>query len=283
MNFKSKVSLASIFVLYIFTLALQAQGLKDESNDTSEEITVEWYAHFPKCIENLFLKADSVRSELGELAEIDLLKEKRNSCETSSQITRRIAVKYLEWGDSEYDDRLINEEFDKKELFKKGLKWSYLALAEDTLDDVNYEVVSMAYAAAISVASLKGKAKMADSVRIYAEKSIELNPNNDRSYHILGRWHYEVSKLSWFLRTLSKIVFNDSPEGSFQKAIGYFEHAIEISDLVVHRYFLGLAYLEKGNKKEALNNFEYLQNLPLVQHNDAFFKEKAKKLIHKYR
>ena len=26
-------------------------------------------------------------------------------------------------------------------------------------------------------------------------------------------------------------------------------------------------------------NFIYLQNLPLIQHNDAYFKEKAKKLI----
>ena len=270
-----------VIVFYAITINLKAQENQDKNYD-SDDITEEWYAHFPKCIELLFLKADSVRAENGELAEINLLKEKRNSCEFSSPITRRIALKYLEWGDSEYDDRTLTKEIDKKELFKKGLELSYLALSEDSLDDINYEQMSMAYAAAISVASLKGKARMADSVRIYAEKSIELNPRNDRSYHILGRWHYEVSKLSWFLRTLSKIIFNDSPEGSFQKSIDYFEHAIQIKDKVVHRFYLGSAYLEKGNKKEALKNFMYLQNLPLIQHNDAYFKEKAKKLIEKY-
>ena len=44
----------------------------------------------------------------------------------------------------------------------------------------------MAFAARITVAGLKGKSMLADSVRIYAEKAIQINPDNHRAYHILG-------------------------------------------------------------------------------------------------
>lgn len=240
------------------------------------------YTEFSECLQNLFVASDILFQKEGAEQEIIVLKENRFSCEISSPITRRVAVKYLEWGDNIYNEKEKKRDINKKELFREGLGWAKLALREDTLDYLNFEVLSMSYAALISVSGLRTKARLADSVRVYAEESIRLNPKNDRAYHILGRWHYEVSKLGWFTKFLAKVIFRESQDGSFEKATEYFFKAIELDNIAVHRYWLGLAYLEKGEKEEALKQFEILQDLPNVQHNDEYFKQKAKELIEKH-
>lgn len=240
------------------------------------------YSHFPTCLQHVFIEADTIKVKKGEQAEIDWLKENRSKCAISSPITRRVGVSYLEWGDTVYDDKGTIDDKDKKELFREGLAWSRIALQEDTLDHLNYETLSMSFAAVISVSGLKGKANMADSVRIYAEEAIRLNPENDRAHHILGRWHYEVSKLGWFTKILARVLFRSSADGSFELAIEYFKKALETDNIVVHRYWLGMVYLEEGEKDAALEQFIILQDIPIIQHNDQYFKDEAKKLIEKY-
>ncbi len=239
------------------------------------------YSYFPECLRQVFIQADTLKNISGVGDEIDWLKENRFTCERSSPVTRRVATRYLEWGDTVYDDEGEKDDKNKKEFFKEGLAWARIALQEDTLDHLNYETMSMSFAAVISISGLRGKANMADSVRIYAEEALRLNPTNDRANHILGRWHYEVSKLGWFTRMLAKVVFGESPKGSFERAIRYFERAIELDNIAVHHYWLGMAYLESGNKEKAIEEFILLQDLPLVQHNDQYFKNQAKKLLEK--
>ena len=272
--------IASVMLISMISLSVGAQ-VADSVTVSSEEEDVR-YAHFSECLQGVFIEADTLASQQGEAAEIDWLKKNRFSCESSSPITRRVALKYLEWGDTIYDDKGATEDIDKKELFEQGLDWSRTALREDTLDHLNYETMSMSFAAIISVSGLRGKAHMADSVRIYAEECIYLEPKNDRAYHILGRWHYEVSKLGWFTKVLAKVFFGESPEGSFERATNYFNKALELDNIVVHRYWLGMTYLEEGQKDKALEQFRILQDLPLVQHNDEYFKKEAQKLLEKY-
>lgn len=268
------------FLLLIFLQVFSFSLLAQDSTDVYEEPIL--YHEYSECVRNLLTAGDSIKIASTESAEITWLKENKFNCEEISPISRRISLRYLEWGDTVYDDKGAKEDVDKKELFKKGLLWARKAVEEDTLNHLNYENLSMGFAAVISVSGLKGKANMADSVRIFAEKAIGLNPRNDRAYHILGRWHYEVSKLSWFTRLLSRVIFGESPRGSFERAINYFEQAIELDNIAVHRYWLGMAYLESGNKEEALEQFTILQALPSVQHNDQYFKDEAKKLIEKH-
>ena len=267
-------------LLTVLLPAFFSNVLAQDSTNVYEEPIL--YYEYSECVRNLLTAGDSIKAVSSEEAEINWLKENKFNCEEISPISRRISLRYLEWGDTVYDEKGVKEEFDKKELFEEGLEWGRKAVAEDTLNHLNYENLSMGFAAVVSVSGLRGKANMADSVRIFAEEAIRLHPTNDRAYHILGRWHYEVSKLSWFTRMLSRVIFGDSPKGSFERAINYFEKAIELENIAVHRYWLGMAYLESGKKEEALEQFTILQTLPIVQHNDQYFKDEAQKLIDKH-
>jgi tetratricopeptide (TPR) repeat protein len=242
----------------------------------------EKYEHFEPCIGEVLTQADRVKAVNGQLEEVKFLKNNVKKCGESSTLTRRLALRLLELGDTNYDDQGVELEQDKREIFDEALDWSRVALSQDTTEHLNYEQMSMAFAAIISVSRLKGKAVLADSVRIYAEEAVRINPKNDRAYHILGRWHFEVSQLSWFLRKLSKIVFRTSPEGSFNLAINYFNKALELDNIPVHRYWLGMAYLKSGNKEEALLHFRQVLELENVQHNDDYFKREAQRLIEEH-
>ena len=253
------------------------------AQDEVELSDIRTYTYLPKCIEKAYMNSDSVRLHSGPIEEINWLRSNRTECEENSAVTRRLSLRLMELGDNEYGDDNADLKVDKKELYRESLKWARIAVKEDTTDDINFENISMAFAANVSVASLKGKAQLADSVRIYAEKAVEINSDNHRAYHILGRWHYEVSKLSWIIRKLSKLVFNTSPSGSFQLAVEYFNRAIALNDIPVHHYWLGLAYLESGKKNEALSQFKYLINLEDDgKYNATFFQKEAKKLLEKY-
>lgn len=275
----NKINRVKVLFLVLSSFFLRVEAFAQ--NENTEEAP-EKYQQYSECLQDVFNEADAVKEEQGDGSEIDFLKSKRNSCERVSPISRRIAVKYLEWGDTSYDADGKKDKKDKKKVFEEGLSWARVALQEDSLDHLNYEVASMSFAAIVSASGLKGKVNLADSVRIYAEECIRINSQNDRAHHILGRWHYEVSKLGWFTRMLSKVIFRGTPKGSFDLAINYFTKAIELEDVAVHRYWLGMVYLENGQKEKALDEFRTLQELPLVHHNDQYFKDEAQKMLSKH-
>jgi|GEM_PF-1364398 len=256
--------------------ASQAQEIETESE-------VETYPYLPACVEKMYMASDSVKKDHGAIEEIEWLREHREDCTNNSAVTRRLSLRLMELGDNEYGTDGSTKKVNKKELYRESLEWARVAVQEDITDDINYENMSMAFAALLSVSRLRTQARLADSVRVYAEKAVEINPENHRAYHILGRWHYEVSKLSPILRRLSKIVFRTSPEGSFKLAVDYFNEAIVLNNIPVHHYWLGLAYLESGRKSEALSQFRYLLELEDDgKYNATFFKDKARKLIDKH-
>lgn len=249
--------------------------------DTLETEELPKYWDHTECVRNLFIESDTTKARFGEGAEIDFLLERSSDCEEVGPVSRRIALRYLEWGDTTYDD-IASESRSKKDLFKEGLSWAKTSIRQDSTDHENYEIASTAFAALLTVSRLRTQAKLADSVRIYAESAIRLHPENDRAHHILGRWHYEVSKLGWLTKFLSRVVFREPQDGSFEKAEEHFNKAIELDNISTHRFWLGMAYLEQGKKEQALEQFRIIQTLPYVQHNDDYLKEEAKKLIEKH-
>ena len=275
-----KVKILRLFSICIALLVGSSTAFGQEVDTLSAEELPKYWDH-TECVRNLFIESDSTKARSGEGAEIDFLLENRSKCEETGPVSRKIALRYLEWGDTTYDD-VASETRDKKDLFKEGLIWAKRAISQDSTDHENHEMTSMAFAGLISVSKLRTKARLADSVRVYAENAVRLHPENDRAHHILGRWHYEVSKLGWLTKFLSRVVFREPQGGSFEKAEEYFNRAIELDNISTHRFWLGMAYLEQGKKEQALEQFRIIQTLPYVQHNDDYLKEEAKKLIEKH-
>jgi tetratricopeptide (TPR) repeat protein len=88
-------------------------------------------------------------------------------------------------------------------------------------------------------------------IKAEADRAIALDPNYDLAYHMLGRWHFEVSNMGFFVRSLVRIAYGGLPKASKELAIQNFKKAIELSpNRIIHH--LQLARMYHFTDKESL-------------------------------
>jgi tetratricopeptide (TPR) repeat protein len=145
--------------------------------------------------------------------------------------------------------------------------------------------VSMAIAVGRIVLLKSGKEKIASvkELKSYVEKAIAVNPNNFRAWHILGKWHYEVSGLSAFERTAAKIVYGALPASSLASSITCYEKAKSLnSNFALNSLELSKAYKRNGEKAKAIAQLNYVLTLPNKVQDDEKIKMEAKGLLKKW-
>ncbi len=145
--------------------------------------------------------------------------------------------------------------------------------------------VSMAIAVGRIVLLKSGKEKMVyvKELKGYVEKAIAVNPNNFKAWHILGKWHYELSGLSGFERTAAKLIYGALPASSLASAITCYEKAKALSSHFALNYLeLAKAYKRNGEKAKAISQLNYLLTLPNKIHDDEKIKGEARGLLKKW-
>lgn len=210
-----------------------------------------------------------------------LVLEAIKQCPDNSSYWASLSLNYLESADNSYSGSTKISKRNKMDRFKKGLEAARVSAQKDSLNKDAYEYMSMAHAGILSLSSYTQQARLADSVRIYAEKAVEVDPENDRAFHILGRWHFEVAKLNWLILLFSELFTGTAPQGSFEEALAYFEKSVEINDFPVHHYWKGITQLELNLYNEARLSFEKAQSAKGGQHNDEHFRKLAKQQLAK--
>ena len=129
-----------------------------------------------------------------------------------------------------------------------------------------------------------GKEKIAavKDLKMYAEKAIAANANNFKAWHILGKWHYEVSNLTAFERTAAKLFYGALPASSLTTCIACYEKAKLLSSSFSLNYLeLAKAYKRNGEKAKAIAQLNFLFTLKNVTDDDAKIKQEATVLLKK--
>jgi tetratricopeptide (TPR) repeat protein len=145
--------------------------------------------------------------------------------------------------------------------------------------------VSMAIALGRIILLKSGKEKIVyvKELKSYSEKAIAVNPNNFRAWHILGKWHYEVSNLSAFERTAAKIFYGALPASSLANSITCYEKAKALNNNFALNYLeLAKAYKRNGEKAKAITQLNYLLTLPNKLQDDEKIKGEARGLLKKW-
>jgi len=130
------------------------------------------------------------------------------------------------------------------------------------------------------VSSTKERVMLAREVRDYCEKSIRLDPNNFRAWHILGRWNYEVSNLGMAERSFARLLYGKLPSATIDDAIVDFERSRSLNPAFMLNYFeLAKAYHRKDDETRALANLHILLGMPNGMYDDARLKVQARQLL----
>jgi tetratricopeptide (TPR) repeat protein len=128
----------------------------------------------------------------------------------------------------------------------------------------------------------KKKVELSKEVKAEAEKTIQLNPNNDIAYHVLARWNREVANLSGILKAFAKILYGGLPPASHAKAVELFQKALELKpDYCNHHLELGITYEDMDNLALAKVEYEKALASPITVFNDNVHKTEAKERLDK--
>lgn len=99
----------------------------------------------------------------------------------------------------------------------------------------------------------KTKVRLAKEAQEAAQLAIEVGPDNDVAHHLMGRWHYEMSKLNVVVRTIVRVMYGTQlSSGSKEEALKSYKKAIELApDRLIHFVEAGRVLAELGLKDEA--------------------------------
>lgn len=117
-------------------------------------------------------------------------------------------------------------------------------------------------------------------VEKYGLRAIELDPSYDGTYHVMGRWHFELASLSWIERTIAEWVYETPPEGGFDHAADFYRKAIQAKpDEIRHHLWLGKTLIELDDEAEAEKVFNHIMKMKPMDDSDRNMQKEAKELL----
>lgn len=168
----------------------------------------------------------------------------------------------------------------KRAFFISARKYAEAAIKANPNGADGYFAMSVAQGRLALMNSGKEKIQAVKEIKANADKAIKLNPNHGYAWHVLGKWYYEVSKLSYVEKTAVKVMFGGLPKATLADAIKAFEKSKQlVPDLTLNYLELARAYKDNGQKAKAIEYLKKLPSLPNKTFDDARIKTKGAAML----
>jgi len=168
---------------------------------------------------------------------------------------------------------------DAKTLAEKALDCANRALKFGPKNPRSHVCVAVCLAKNFPYLDNQTKVNYSRQIKSKAEQAIALDPKYDLSYHMLGRWNYEVANMNIFVRALVKIAYGGLPKASFDAAIQNFKKAIELSpNRVIHHLQLARMYHLTGKETLAKDELKQCSTFAPMDIDDEEAQRLAKKI-----
>ncbi|WP_332734903.1 hypothetical protein [Flavihumibacter sp.] len=140
-------------------------------------------------------------------------------------------------------------------------------------------VMSVAMGRLALVSSGKDMISYVKDIKTFADRAVQLAPNDFRGYHVLGKWYYEISHLGSFKRTAVKVFYGAFPEASYSHSINAYEKSRQLNPAFNLNYLeLAKVYNQIGQKEKAISLLQTLNSLPVRIQDDIRVKREALRL-----
>lgn len=155
---------------------------------------------------------------------------------------------------------LSESAIEKSEDKKNALKaFKYIEQAND-IDPDNPNILKwyvITLGKTVEEDTIRNQIEQSKNIQTIALKVIELLPNDEFCYSIMGQWHYKLADLGRASRRIASILFSEPPKGSFEEAQYFFEKSLQYNpDYIGTYYWLGKTYLKLGKKQRAVELFK---------------------------
>jgi tetratricopeptide (TPR) repeat protein len=173
------------------------------------------------------------------------------------------------------------ESKDKKiEYFKTGRAYADAAYRLDSTNSEVNAVMAFCIGRMILLQSGREKVAGAGAIKRYAENAIRYDPANYKAYHILGRWHYEVSGLNLLERLLARWFYGALPDASLQESIKDYEKSMALRpDFMLNYLELAKACHRDGQKARSIRLLRHLATLSDEMYDDRTVRREGSQLL----
>jgi hypothetical protein len=129
---------------------------------------------------------------------------------------------------------------------------------------------------------LKERVRMAVEIHALALRAVAADSSLDGPHHLLGRWNYEVMKLSGFERFVARNLLGGGVLGraSWDAARRHLEQSVELdSTRIYHRLDLARVYLARKDAAASRSQLETIRGLPDRVAADSSYRREAADLL----
>lgn len=227
--------------------------------------------------QQLILQADKYEAALNENAAFETFKQV-NKINPSNH--------YALWKLSELCSRIGHRQpttQQKHQFYIAGKKYAESAIKVNPSGADGYYAMSVAMGRLALSGSGKEKIDAVKEIRSNAEKALKLNPQHGRAWHVIGKWHYEVSDLNMFEKAGVKLMYGGLPPASIKMAIQAYEKAkLYEPNFALNFLELSKAYKRDGQKDKAIGLLKLLPSIPSRTIDDARIKNEGAALLKKW-
>ena len=197
-----------------------------------------------------FSKIDKNLNELNFLKALELLEQLNNSTPNNTNILMRLSISHHYLSEKSTINR---EDIFNAQKSNDYIKKAYELNSEDP-NVLKWYVIALGKS--IEKESIRQQIEQSKNIEQLSLKVIELLPEDEFCYNIMGQWHYKLASLGKASRRIASFLFSEPPQGSFEQARYFLEKSLELNPNYIGTYYwLGKTHLKLGNNEKAYNLF----------------------------
>lgn len=128
----------------------------------------------------------------------------------------------------------------------------------------------------------KDQVKYAGDVRAAALEALKINPKHPAALHVMGKWNYEVKKLSGITRFMAKTFLGGKvfDSANWEDAQRFMEESTALDPTrLIHHLDLARVYAARDNKDKAREQYDATIKATATEFNDKHYQREASEEI----
>lgn len=154
----------------------------------------------------------------------------------------------------------------KKELVLQAVQTGEQAIKLDDKNSEAHKWFAISLGSRGEYGGVKEKIMDGFEFKKHTDLAAQLNPLDQITHHLLGRFCYEVSQLSWIERKMAATLFADPPSSSLPEAIQHFLQAerLKPDGWKENRLFIAKCHIGLGDYNQAMIWLDKADSIPLA-------------------
>jgi tetratricopeptide (TPR) repeat protein len=165
---------------------------------------------------------------------------------------------------------------ERMRLAKEAMLYARRAVKLDPQSAVARLSIAVLYGKFAVEGNARTRLEYARQIHENAEQALVIDPQYAWGYHVLGKWHVELSQLGFGARAIVNLFLGGLPKASVAQGVQSLEKAVELEpDALSHWVELGFAYQRAERMDEAVGAWEKALQLPALKIYDEPAKQRA--------